>query len=62
VTAPTQPLADLETAELARLETEFVRRAQGFKPWTIAEFLDKVAAVHARYARFTQYQQKQVAA
>lgn len=62
MTDPTQPLADLQMAELARLETEFVRRAQGFKPWTIAEFLDRVDAVHARYARFTQYQQKQVAA
>ncbi len=56
-----QSLADLEIAELARLEVEFGRRAQGFKPWTIAEYLDKVAAVHARYARFTQFQQRQVA-
>ncbi|MFD8949402.1 hypothetical protein ACFV0B_11165 [Streptomyces xanthophaeus] len=61
MTTLAQSLADLQIAELARLESEFVRRAQGFKPWTIAEFLDKVAAVHARYARFTQFQQKQVA-
>ncbi|MGW6872848.1 hypothetical protein ACWGHA_10995 [Streptomyces xanthophaeus] len=61
MTAPAQSLADLQIAELARLEGEFARRAQGFKPWTIAEYLDKVAAVHARYARFTQFQQKQVA-
>lgn len=61
MTAPLPPLADLETAELARLEIEFVRRATGFKPWSIPEYLDKVVAVHARYARFTLYQQKAVA-
>lgn len=61
MTAPMPSLADLEMAELARLEVEFARRALGFKPWTIAEFLDRVAGIHARYARFTQFQQKQVA-
>lgn len=59
--ASMQSLADLEITELARLEAEFGRRAQGRKPWTIAEYLDKVDAIHARYQLFTQYQQKQVA-
>ncbi|MFK0222841.1 hypothetical protein ACIQWN_32195 [Streptomyces vinaceus] len=62
MSAPMTPLPDLETAELAALESEFGRRSRGMRPWSIAEYLDRVAAVHARYARFTQYQQKAVAA
>lgn len=62
MSAPTQSLADLEVAELARLEIEFGRRARGTRPWSIEDYLNKVAAIHARYANFTQFQQKQVAA
>lgn len=59
---PMTPLADLETTELAALEAEFGRRARGLRPWSIADYLDRVEAVHVRYRRFTQYQQKAVAA
>lgn len=59
MTAPMTPLPDLETAELAALEVEFGRRARSLRPWSIADYLDRVEAVHARYAH---YQQKQVAA
>lgn len=62
MSAPMTPLPDLETAELAALEVEFGRRARSLRPWSIADYLDRVEAVHARYARFTHYQQKQVAA
>lgn len=61
MSAPTQALADLETAELVKVEAEFARRARGFKPWTIAEYLDRVVEVHARFARLRHFQQRAVA-
>jgi hypothetical protein len=62
MTAPTQALADLETAEVVKVEAEFARRSAGIKPWSIGEYLDAVEAVHVRYARFRHFQQKAVAA
>jgi hypothetical protein len=53
---------DLEVAAVAKVEAEFARRAAGLKPWSIREYLDAVAEVHVRYARFRHFQQKQVAA
>lgn len=62
MSAPMPALADLETAEVVKVEAEFARRASGFKPWTITEYLDAVAEVHARFARLRHFQQKAVAA
>lgn len=49
VQAAPRPLADLEEDALIRVEAEWERRARSGKPWTTDEYLDKVAAVHARY-------------
>lgn len=61
MSAPTQSLADLETAELVKVEAEFARRACGFKPGTIAEYLDRVVEVHAHFNRLRHFQQRAVA-
>ncbi|MBR8638691.1 hypothetical protein KEF29_03600 [Streptomyces tuirus] len=47
--AEPRPLADLEQDALARVEAEFARRSRGAKPWTVAEYLDQIAAEHARF-------------
>jgi hypothetical protein len=44
-----RPLADLEQDALARVEEEMARRARGAKPWTPAEYLDRIEQVHIRY-------------
>ncbi|MEV7034540.1 hypothetical protein AB0N99_30465 [Streptomyces sp. NPDC093272] len=44
-----RPLADLEMDSVLAVEAAWEARAQGLKPWTNQEFLDAVAAVHARY-------------
>lgn len=62
MSAPTQSLADQETVALVQVETEFARRSQGFKPWTIREYLDEIEAVHVRFNRLRHFQQKAVAA
>ncbi|MBT2477585.1 hypothetical protein [Streptomyces sp. ISL-94] len=61
MSAPTQALADLETAAVVEVEAKFARRAAGAKPWTIGEYLDQVAEVHARFARLRYFQQKAAA-
>lgn len=61
MSAPTQALADQETAALVQVEAEFARRSHGFKPWTIREYLDQIEAVHVRYSRLRHFQQKAVA-
>lgn len=50
VTEP-RPLADLEIDSVLAVEAAWERRSRGLKPWTTDEFLDQVAAVHARYQR-----------
>ncbi|MFE0974351.1 hypothetical protein [Streptomyces rochei] len=50
-----RPLADLEQDALARVETEMARRARGVKPWTPAEYVDRIARVHAHYAQRRQW-------
>lgn len=62
MTAQVPQLADQETAALVEVEAEFARRSLGFKPWSIAEYLDAIAAVHTRFNRFRHYQQRTVAA
>ncbi|MEU8840001.1 hypothetical protein AB0D97_12840 [Streptomyces roseus] len=62
MSAPTQALADQETAALVEVEIEFARRSCGIKPWTIREYLDAIEAVHVRFNRFRQFQHKAVAA
>lgn len=62
MTAPLPQLADQETAALVAVEAEFARRSHGFKPWTIAEYLDQIEGVHTRFNRLRHFQQKQVAA
>jgi hypothetical protein len=44
-----RPLADLEMDSVLAVEQAMEQRALGLKPWTTDEYLDKVAAVHARY-------------
>lgn len=44
-----RPLADLQQDALARVEAEWERRARGIRPWSTAEFLDQIAAEHARF-------------
>ncbi|MET9467391.1 hypothetical protein ABZY44_21810 [Streptomyces sp. NPDC006544] len=61
MTAPMPQLADQETVALITVEDEFARRAAGFKPWTIAEYLDAIEAVHIRFNRLRHFQQKAVA-
>jgi hypothetical protein len=46
-----RPLADLEIDSVLAVEAAWERRSRGLKPWTTDEFLDQVAAVHARYQR-----------
>ncbi len=43
---PPRPLADLEQDAIARVETEFARRAKGCKPWTPAEYVERIEHVH----------------
>lgn len=57
-----RPLADLEEESLVEVEREWQRRARGPKPWTTAEYLDRIDAVHVRYANFRRWQDRQVAA
>jgi hypothetical protein len=45
-----RPLADLEMESVLAVEAAWQRRAGGRKPQTIAEFLNAVDTVHARYA------------
>ncbi|TGB11593.1 hypothetical protein [Streptomyces sp. MZ04] len=56
-----RPLADLEEESLIAVEQEWGRRAHGLKPWTTEEYLDHVVKVHARYANFRRWQEKQAA-
>ena len=44
-----RPLADLEMDSVLAVEAAWEMRAHGVKPQTIPEYLDAVAAVHARY-------------
>jgi hypothetical protein len=53
--AEPRPLADLEQDALARVEAEFARRARGPKPWTPAEYLDRIERVHAHYEQRRQW-------
>ncbi|MFE4420367.1 hypothetical protein [Streptomyces sp. NPDC056817] len=46
-----RPLADLEQDAIARVETEMARRAKGVKPWTTREYVERIEAVHVRYAQ-----------
>lgn len=54
-TVEPRPLADLEQDDLVRVEQEWARRARGLKPWTTAEYVDRVARVHARYEQRRQW-------
>ncbi|MEU6990294.1 hypothetical protein ABZ953_06485 [Streptomyces sp. NPDC046465] len=54
-----RPLADLEEESLVAVEQEWGRRAHSAKPWTTEEYLDHVAKVHARYANFRHWQERQ---
>lgn len=56
---PTRPLADLEEDELVAVDTEWGRRAGGRRPWSISEYIDRIDAVHARYAHLRRWQQKE---
>ncbi|MET7688054.1 hypothetical protein ABZT06_08740 [Streptomyces sp. NPDC005483] len=47
--AEPRPLADLEMDSVLAVEAAWERRSHGRKPWTTAEYLDAVDAVHARY-------------
>lgn len=60
-TVESRPLADLELESLTAVEQEWQRRALGSKPWTTAEYLDRIAAVHARYANFRRWQEGRAA-
>lgn len=51
----TRPLADLEQDALAHVDNEMARRARGLKPWTPAEYVDRIARVHAHYAARRQW-------
>jgi hypothetical protein len=44
-----RPLADLEIDSVLAVEAMWEQRSHGRKPWTNAEYLDRVANVHARY-------------
>ena len=50
-----RPLADLAQDALARVETEFARRARGARPWTPAEYVDRIEQVHIRYNHRRQW-------
>lgn len=54
-----RPLADLEEESLIAVDNEWERRAHGARPWSIDEYLDRIAAVHARYANFRRWQSRQ---
>lgn len=56
-----RPLADLEEESLVEVEREMERRARGPKPWTTTEYLDRIDAVHTRYANFRRWQERRVA-
>ena len=45
-----RPLADLEMDALVRVEEEMARRAKGARPWSITDYLNQLAAEHARFA------------
>jgi hypothetical protein len=44
-----RPLADLEMASVLAVEAAWEARARGLRPWSTEEYIDAVAAVHARY-------------
>jgi hypothetical protein len=44
-----RPLADLEIDSVLAVEAVWEARSHGLKPQSTGEFLDAVAAVHARY-------------
>jgi hypothetical protein len=48
-------LEDLEQDAVARVEQEMARRARGVKPWTTAEYVERIARVHARYEQRRQW-------
>jgi hypothetical protein len=48
-------LEDLEQDAVARVEAEFARRAQGVKPWTTTEMVERVCRVHAHYEQRRQW-------
>lgn len=50
-----RPLADLEEDALVAVETEWQRRAKGACPWTTGEYLDRIDAVHARFANLRRH-------
>ncbi|WP_369274461.1 hypothetical protein AB5J55_35080 [Streptomyces sp. R11] len=50
-----RPLADLEQDAVARVEQEMARRARGVKPWTTAEYVDRIEQVHVRYNHRRQW-------
>jgi len=50
-----RPLADLEQDAVARVEEEMARRARGVKPWTTAEYVERVCRVHAHYEQRRQW-------
>ncbi|MFJ7176468.1 hypothetical protein ACIQXA_08670 [Streptomyces massasporeus] len=50
-----RPLADLEQDALAQVEAEFARRARGARPWTPAEYVDRIEQVHIRYNHRRQW-------
>lgn len=56
-----RPLADLEEESLIAVEQEWQRRARGLKPWTTTEYLERIDAVHTRYANFRRWQERQAA-
>lgn len=56
-----RPLADLEEESLIAVEREWQRRARGLKPWTTHEYLERIERVHARYANFRRWQERQAA-
>ncbi|MEW2463076.1 hypothetical protein AB0872_20530 [Microbacterium sp. NPDC047426] len=54
-TVEPRPLADLEQDALAQVEAEFARRARGARPWTPAEYVDRIEQVHVRYNHRRQW-------
>jgi transposase len=45
----------LEQDALAQVEAEFARRARGARPWTPAEYVDRIEQVHVRYNHRRQW-------
>lgn len=50
-----RPLADLEQDVLARVEEACASRAQGVKPWTHTEYVERIERVHAHYEQRRQW-------